>query len=305
MTTQPSKEPATTVPAAGAVLWRPSAAGEPEVAVIHRPRYDDWSLPKGKLDPGETLAGAAVREIEEETGFRSVLGRHLMRVSYPVGKRQRKVVDYWAARALGGAFTPNSEVDRLEWLPQAKAHSRLRYTLDRKVLAQFGRGPTDTRTVLLLRHALAGRRDRYPGQDVDRPLDARGRAQAAALPPQLLAFGAQSVVTAHPVRCQQTVAPLAAVLGVTPVVAPAFSEAEYAQRPGDTHREFLALLRVPQVTVVCSQGGVIPPLLEWLSRRHGFALPPARNRKGSMWVLTVAPEGRVVAADHVEPPPAG
>src|SRR4051812_43456031 len=90
------------IAAAGAVLWRRRGEGA-EVALVHRPRYDDWSLPKGKLDPGETLPETAVREIEEETGFRAVLGRRLRTVRYPVGGEE-KVVDYWAAEAVSGEF---------------------------------------------------------------------------------------------------------------------------------------------------------------------------------------------------------
>lgn len=302
MSTHTFKDTASLVLAAGAVLWRESDTGGTEIAVIHRPRYDDWSLPKGKLDPGETQAGAAVREIEEETGFASRLGRHLMRVSYPVGKKQRKVVSYWTAQALDGTFTHNNEVDRLEWLPITAARKRLTYTLDRKVLARFAALPSNTRTVLLLRHALAGRRDRYTGNDLERPLDARGRTQATSLVPQLQAFGVERIVTAHPVRCTETVTPLALRLGLEPEVSTAFSEVVFEKHPEGARRQLLELLSSPQVPVICSQGGVIPPLMKWLSERHGFALPPARNRKGSTWVLTVSPEGRCLAADHLDPP---
>ena len=98
---------AKSVPAAGAVLWRPGGDGSaPEVAVIHRPRYDDWSLPKGKVDPGETEPVTAVREVHEETGYSCVLGRRLASVSYPVEQGVKKV-RYWAARAVDGTFSPN------------------------------------------------------------------------------------------------------------------------------------------------------------------------------------------------------
>ena len=106
--------------AAGAIVWRKSSTlpGEIEVALIHRPRYDDWSFPKGKLDPGETLLVAAIREVSEETGFEVRLGRHLCRITYPVpGHRKLKRVDYWAAEATSGSFVPNNEVDELVWVP--------------------------------------------------------------------------------------------------------------------------------------------------------------------------------------------
>ena len=94
-----------------------TTAPRPEVAVVHRPRYDDWSLPKGKVDPGETEPVTAVREVAEETGYAAQLGRRLAAVSYPVETQGIKKVRYWAARTLDGEFTPNDEVDELKWLP--------------------------------------------------------------------------------------------------------------------------------------------------------------------------------------------
>ena len=120
--------------AAGAVLWRPQdGTGAPEIAVIHRPRYDDWSLPKGKVDPGEAHPVTAVREIREETGFHSRLGRRLAVISYPVEDTVKRVV-YWAAGAHAGEFLANEEVDELLWLAPEEAMKRLQYPHDRKVL---------------------------------------------------------------------------------------------------------------------------------------------------------------------------
>ena len=124
--------------AAGAVLWRlvsaDSANPELEVAVIHRPRYDDWSLPKGKVDPGETAPVAAVREVLEETGHHCILGRRLDTVSYPIDQGVKKVY-YWAARSTGGEFTPGKEVDELVWLPVADAMKKLDYATRPKRVA--------------------------------------------------------------------------------------------------------------------------------------------------------------------------
>lgn len=130
---------ATVVMAAGAVLWLPGRPkksgrlGRPRIAVIHRPKYDDWSLPKGKLDPGEGVVEAALREVWEETGFRCLLGPELPAQHYQVQGRPKEV-RYWAAVPSSGAFRPNREVDRLEWLPAGKARARLTYEHDRLLI---------------------------------------------------------------------------------------------------------------------------------------------------------------------------
>jgi len=155
--------------AAGGVLWRPgyreSAA---EIAVIHRPRYDDWSLPKGKVDPGETEPVTAVREVFEETGHHVQLGRRIATVNYPIEQRTKKV-QYWSARSLGGSFAPNNEVDDLLWLPAPAAIKKVSYAYDRKVLRRWAKHPADTQSVLIVRHGTAGSKSRYSGDDKLRP----------------------------------------------------------------------------------------------------------------------------------------
>ncbi len=191
--------------AAGAVVWRASDDGiEPEVAVIHRPRYDDWSLPKGKVDVGESEPITAVREVLEETGYTAHLGRRLTSVSYRVETQGVKKVQYWAARIVDGEFAPNDEVDELKWLPVSAAVKQLQYAHDRKVLRRFAKLPADTKTILIVRHGTAGSKSRYKGDDRLRPLDKRGRAQAESLVGQLLAFGGDTLYAADRVRCEQT-----------------------------------------------------------------------------------------------------
>lgn len=290
--------------AAGAVIWRwvHDAPGEIEVALIHRPKYDDWSFPKGKLDPGETFVQAAVREVGEETGFDIRLGRYLKADTYPIpGHRKLKRVEYWAAEVVGGSFTPNNEVDQLVWLPAEDAADQLSYPMDRKILRRFRTIDPDTDTVLLVRHAKAGSRKRFRGDDTKRPLDSEGKKQATALIAQLQAFGAAEVFSADRVRCAQTVEPLAAALGTEVRSEPLLSEEGFAEDPaaaGDRLRKIASRNGVP---VVCSQGGVIPELLSAWAKRDGLTLPPARNRKASMWVLSLR-DGQLVAADHLDSP---
>ena len=289
------------VPAAGAVLWRPDeASGQPLIAVIHRPRYDDWSLPKGKLDTGEIEPVAAVREIFEETGQVAHLGRRLGVVNYPI-PGGTKVVRYWAARAAGGDFAPGPEADDMRWLPVPEARKRLSYPLDRKMLARFAKKPADTQTVLIVRHGAAGRKARYKGDDRQRPLDKKGRAQAESLVSQLLAFGGSSVYAAERLRCVQTVEPTARKLDVTISVEPGLTADAYAEDPKRAHKRVLAIAARGGTPVICTQGEVIPFLIDWWCRRDGVKPDKSRNRKGSTWVLSLA-QGRLIAADHLPSP---
>ncbi len=288
--------------AAGAVLWRPDDedGSEPLVAVVHRPRYDDWSLPKGKVDPGETEPVTAVREVLEETGYASELGRRLASVSYPVDAGV-KHVRYWAARTLGGQFVPNEEVDELVWLSTAHALKRLQYPHDRKVLRRFTKRPADTKTVLVVRHGTAGSKARYKGDDRNRPLDKHGRAQAESLVGQLLAFGATEVHAAPRVRCHQTVGPLAEELGVTITDEPTLTEEAYAVSHGAARRRLLEIAGTDGTPVICSQGKVIPDLIAWWCERDGVRADKSRNRKGSTWVLSHVGD-QLIAADHIGSP---
>ncbi len=291
----------TTVLAAGAVLWRPDEqSAEPLIAVIHRSRYDDWSLPKGKVDPGETEPVTAVREILEETGQQAQLSRRLCRIQYPIPVGT-KVVYYWAARARGGEFEPSHEVDELLWLPVKAAAKQLTYPHDRKVLGRFVKKPADTQTVLIIRHGTAGRKTRYHGDDCKRPLDRKGRAQAKSLVPQLQAFGADVIYAADRTRCVQTVEPLAVNLDLPITVEPALTEEAYAENPEAAHKRVLEIAALGGTPAICSQGKVIPYLIDWWCHRDGVKPDKSRNRKGSTWVLTLA-QGRLIAADHMPSP---
>ncbi|QUR66868.1 NUDIX hydrolase [Mycobacterium spongiae] len=288
------------VHAAGAVLWRPDrsdSANVVEIAVIHRPRYNDWSLPKGKVDPGETAPAGATREILEETGHHAILGRRLLTVTYPIQQGTKKV-RYWAARSAGGEFTPGNEVDDMLWLPVSDAMTKLDYAQDRKVLRRFAKHPADTKTVLVVRHGAAGSRSRFSGDDNKRPLDKKGRAQAEALVPQLLAFGATNVYAADRVRCHQTMEPLAAELGVPVGNEPALTEESYTKNPKRGRHRVLRIAEQPGTPVICTQGKVIPDLIAWWCERDGAKPDKSRNHKGSTWVLSLS-AGRLLIADHI------
>jgi 8-oxo-dGTP pyrophosphatase MutT (NUDIX family) len=121
------------VRAAGAVLENDAG----EIALIYRPKYDDWTLPKGKLEPGETEEQAAVREVEEETGYTGELGDELGTVSYTDRHGRPKTVHYWRMNVTGGEFQPNREVSELRWLPRDQAAGQLSFDRDREILARL------------------------------------------------------------------------------------------------------------------------------------------------------------------------
>jgi 8-oxo-dGTP diphosphatase len=298
----PDTVPATkAVLAAGAVLWRANGdSSSPEIALIHRPRYDDWSLPKGKVDPGETEPVTAVREIREETGYASVLGRRLAAVSYPVDQGTKKV-RYWTARAIDGEFSPNDEVDELKWLPVADAMKQLEYPHDRKVLRRFVKHPICAHTVLIVRHGTAGSKSRYKGDDRKRPLDKHGRAQAESLVGVLLAFGANVLYAADRVRCHQTLEPLADELGAEIHSEQLLTEESYAENRKAARHRVLEIAAAGGTPVICTQGKVIPDLIAWWCERDGVRPDKSRNRKGSAWVMSLADE-RLIAADHIGSP---
>ncbi len=287
------------IAAAGGVLWRPAADGGIETAVVHRPKYDDWSLPKGKLDVGEHALVAAVREVTEETGEGVVAGRRSVRTTYTAPQGPKRV-DYWLMRALGGRFEPNPEIDDLRWVPFATATDMVTHEHDRVVLADAARDDVPTApTLLLVRHASAGSRSDWSGDDDLRPLDAKGVRQARVLAEVLPVFGPTAVLSATRTRCMQTVEPLAEKLGLPVQPLPALGEEEFADDPQaglEIVEELLAPRDEPGVTVICSQGGAIPSVLMALGVHWegmaGRLYPPCA--KGSVWALGGRP-GRMSA----------
>ena len=273
------------IAAAGAAVWRHSPSGELEVAVVYRPHRDDWSLPKGKSNPGEALPITAVREVAEETGYTITLGARLGSAHYQVAEGP-KVAHFWAARATGGCFRPSKEVGELRWLPLPKASELLSYPRDRALLAGLPSASAVTATVLLVRHAEAGQRETWPDDDHLRPLTDAGRAQAEALRTLLPLFGAARVYSAPPWRCRQSVEGLAADLGVPIITEPRLSETEYQANPAAGRQRLIEIAAEPGgPAVVCSQGGVIPDLVRALADSAGLTLPDVPSSKGSYWGL--------------------
>lgn len=290
-----SPTPGKPITAAGGVVWR-MRDNAPEILVVHRPRYDDWTLPKGKLLPDEPKLLAAVREVAEETGAHAAVQQRLRTATYQV-EGARKKVTYWAMRYLGGEFTPNREVDDAQWLGIGPAHSRMSYPVDRAVLADFDASPVADSVIVLLRHANAGKRTDWHGDDNLRPLDEKGVAQARALVPLLASFAPTRIYSADRVRCIQTVQPLAAHLDLDVQIEPAFADEVYDDSRDGTATTLLSLAKPDQVSVICSQGLTIPALID----RVGAGIRSSDTKKGAWWVLTVV-DGDVVATDPYAAP---
>lgn len=290
----PRRGPTPDVRAAGGVVWR-ADKGKIEVALVHRPRYDDWSLPKGKLLDGEPLLAGAVREVGEELGSHVSVSRRVGEVTYDVPDGLKSVT-YWVMRHVDGRFEANSEVDAVEWVRPKAARERLSYDIDRRVVADFAAVPIPDSMILLVRHAKAGKRSEWRGRDKDRPLEPAGEAQTARLTTLLELFAPDRVISAEPVRCVETVRPLAERLGIPLQIDPVFGDEAFAASPSASEDAVLALAKPGKVTVVSSQGVTIPALIDRLGRG---ILEPA-TKKGAFWALSVV-DGNVVSMDYYPP----
>ncbi|GAC1444677.1 MAG: 8-oxo-(d)GTP phosphatase [Mycobacteriales bacterium] len=281
--------------AAGGVLWRCEDKRGLHVALVHRPRYDDWSLPKGKADPGEHLLACALREVKEETGYDAVAGRPLGTSRYLAlagGRPLPKIVSWWAMRATGGGFEATREVDEMLWLRPDDALRRMTGTRGRSALRRFLRASPSTRTLLLVRNARAPSRSQWTGDEAARPLHPAGGARADELARLLSAYQPDVIASAAALRCVETVTPLAKALGLPVEIEPALGAAAHA---GDSSR---ALTRVQDLlagrtsVAVCGEREVIRGLLAGLTGQR----QPTVGR-GSAWALSLD-GGRLTGVDY-------
>ncbi|HUZ55096.1 MAG TPA: NUDIX hydrolase [Streptosporangiaceae bacterium] len=320
--------------AAGAVVWRPGQAG-PDIALVHRPRYDDWSFPKGKCERDEHVLVTAVREVMEETGLRVALGRRLTPSVYQSGGGVKRA-SYWAARCVGSdGFVPSHEVDEVQWMPAAQARDRLSYERDVAVLDEFSSGPVRTVPLVLLRHAAAGRKsdwarnraaagDRVGAADLARPLDACGLAEANILAGLLASYGKCQVISSAAERCVATVQPYAAAMGVPVQVEPGLTVtgepvsdadlltagARTGQRSASSRPASLAeqgarltasLATSAEPTLICAHRENLPGLIEAAFGALGARPPQAEPLgKAEFWVLQSA-DGALVSEERHDP----
>lgn len=266
-----------------------------EVLLVHRPTYDDWSFPKGKLERGEHVTAAAVREVQEETGLRVRLGRPLASQTYPTS-RGSKTVHYWVARAVEtddvSGYVANGEIDEVAWLPVDKAARLLTYQYDRRTLAEALEYPQRTETLIALRHADSRARASWHDDDRLRPLLMSGRRQAERLVHVLAAYDVRRIMTSTSTRCVETVAPFARATGTEMELLDLLSEED--ARPRKVRKLVSAAteaLGESGPTVVCSHGPVLPDVFEALG------LEDPDLGKGELLVVHLR-RGRVVAVER-------
>jgi phosphohistidine phosphatase SixA/ADP-ribose pyrophosphatase YjhB (NUDIX family) len=274
------------------VTFRPGR----EVLLVHRPKYDDWSFPKGKLERWEHSTVAAVREVAEETGLHVRLGAPLKSQRYPIGHRM-KTVDYWTGRVVGSddvtVYQPNSEIDQVAWVRIDKADAMLDYPYDRETLAEALKVRRRTRAIIVLRHARARSRKAWREDDRLRPLLKTGAVQSARVVPLLAAYDATSVVSSPSIRCLQTVAPYAEVTGREIETRRRLSEeratAEGVQKVVDK------VLEEDRGAVICTHRPVLPMVFDALGLHAG--LPGEELAPAEMLVVHVR-KGKVVAVER-------
>ena len=273
------------------MVWREGPSGI-EILLVHRPEYDDWTFPKGKLESGECLVECARREVREETGVLPLIGRYLGDISYTKQEGHRKVVHYWAMRADQADFVPSSEVDQIRWVHEASVADQVTYPTERSLsegLTDGWRDPADR--ILLVRHADAGKRDRGPSPDSARPLSARGRAEAAGLIEGLEGLPIDAVLTSYAARCRQTVTPVATARKRVPQLA-----IELWEESGPAEVRALLSDRPEGTSLLCSHRPIVGTILRALiGENQALVL-----EKGSTWVLDFA-DGELVSANYLSP----
>lgn len=290
------------IKAAGAVLWRLAEGEVLQVALIHRPRYDDWSFPKGKVEEGESDISCAYRELLEETGYESIFGPELCTIEYSVGDNQKRV-RYWSAEAIGdsrGALDP-SEVDQIDWFPLEEARLKLSRVADQDVLNRFERFGSNTKPIVLLRHGKAIAREEWEGDDGDRPLAQLGQLQAMRMLALYLPYHIEEIHTSDAVRCYETVAPMARALGMDVIYWRELSEYFYEQDKKAHIKVISEIIENNLRAIVCGHNPVLPLIVAKLIGKKSFKELDHELLPGEAWILHHR-EGEIIAIDWLPAP---
>ncbi|MEY4418716.1 MAG: hypothetical protein RIR15_38 [Actinomycetota bacterium] len=290
------------IQAAGAVLWRRLSEDLLQVALIHRPRYEDWSFPKGKVEAGEAEISCAHREVLEETGFDAVFGPELCKVQYEVGE-DLKTVRYWSAQAIGepSAVHDTEEVDQLIWVTVSDAYTKLSRKGDQEVLKNFEKFGADTTPLILLRHGKAIAREEWEGDDGDRPLAQLGQQQAKRMHAIYLPFAVSEIHSSDAVRCYETVSPMARTMSLNLVYWSELSEYAFEKDKKAAINVVNDIIESEARAIVCGHNPVIPGIVAKFIGKKNFKELDHGLLPGEAWILHHR-DGEIVAIDWVQAP---
>jgi 8-oxo-dGTP diphosphatase len=274
-----------TIIAAGSVIWR-KVGKEVQIALVHRPRYDDWSLPKGKQDPGEALIACAYRETLEETNLKVAFGPYVGDIEYFVPEGLKKVY-YWSARLADDSpeFHANEEVDLLEWHSLEAAIEKVTRDSDREIIERFVSVPFDSYPLIMLRHAKALAREEWQGEDEDRPLEQLGQQQARRMLSLYQVYGLTQIHTSDAVRCHDTVEQMAHALNIPLTITNKVSEYTWKKSKEKAIDYAKELIKENEPVILCSHNPVLPRMMEKLTKKIDFDYPDNKLQPGEAWIL--------------------
>jgi 8-oxo-dGTP diphosphatase len=290
-----------TILAAGAVLWRKGEKKKIEVLIIHRPKYDDWTFPKGKAEIGEPLIACAYREVLEETNIETAFGPYLGEVEYLTNDGKKKV-SFWSAKVIKEKeFNSNAEVDQLKWVEVTKVKELLTLDTDRKILEQFLRIEPDTKPLVLLRHAKAVTRDEWQGEDDDRPLDSYGQNQAKRLLAMYQVFNLEQIHSSDAVRCYDTVVAIAKGLSIELEVTGKLSESTFKKDKEKAFDYAKELIKSNESVLLCSHNPILPKMLNKLTKKSEVDADEGKLLPADGWVIhRIGKE--VIQIDRIDSP---
>ena len=285
--------------AAGALLWRDTSERSVELALIHRPKYDDWTLPKGKIEEGETSLQCAYRELFEETGIKAAFTRQLGSVEYEESGQRKRVI-FWAARCAldASAFIANEEVDEMRWLTPEDALIAATHDSDREMIENFKSQEQHTDTLIILRHTKALERGDWDEEDSQRTLSEVGFDQAQLLLKHLEPFAIDEVYTSDYVRCVQTVTPLAHSRGLTITQVPSLNEKTFEEDPLRSVSFANALKQDEKNILICSHNPVIPTMLRGILNTKLKNKDLIKLEPGDAWIVHRV-RGEIVGLDYL------
>jgi 8-oxo-dGTP diphosphatase len=285
----------------GSVVWRRGEDDKLEIALIHRPKYNDWTIPKGKCEDGESQITAAFRETIEETGFKVKFSRFLGDVEYQTdeGKKQ---ISYWRAKFQKSVGLPiEGEVDEVRWFEVNSAVERVSHDSEKEIIQRFLESDLDSKVLIQLRHCKALARTEWEGDDSKRPLDSVGLEQSERLIQNLIPFGIEEIHSSDAVRCYESINPLAKSLSLNYFFTDSLSEIVYQRKPNRVFKYIERLLDNSNTTLICSHNPILPHYLQIKLNRQGFNVNDTFLKPGDAWIIHHI-QREILAVDKLSAP---